>query len=391
MANLFKRLLRFFANTLGGVSSSTASNSKNTIDQNIDLAENISLDNVDLVIAINQKSFFPAIKLAKQKHSLFIVDIDEDFNKNLDISAQSSNIDIIFASNRVLATKYEKKLKRHIAVSRHAVKYSMLQKTIDIKKLYHLIDDTQLLVFDAQIIHSNSSQNLKQSLTFLAQLLAHLPRHIHLIITGDKEENLIFNQLKKTYEKYNCISRAHFYVEHLESIKYPISYDNIDLALLLDTTNHQTPDQYFKYLHYQVPIFTSDFADANQLIVDANIGQILNHQNAKLWAHEILDMLNFSLNKRNKIKSALKDQKTLISWEQESDHYMRSVLKAHQPSHEGQLNAIIVDISTDQITSRANNIGYMLREQNIEVSILTPKFPIVHSPLTSNIKYIKIS
>lgn len=364
----------------------------------LDLTKNLSSTELDLIIAINEDSVIPADNLAIKTKSQTIIDLHLEPNdqnmSNLRFGNALSSADIVFSPNRKLATRLEKKLKRHIVISRHLTKQPSVKKYIDLKKVYHLIDDTQLILFDANICHpviAKPFDLLKHNLIFLAALLSQLPRHIHVVVTGGIEENNIFDKHKQLFEKHNCLSRIHFYIENLEAIKYPLDYSNIDIALLLSDQENHIPSQYFKYLHEEVPIFTTQFADANQLIMSADIGKLFDHQNSEIWAEEILELLNLSLAKRDELLEKIKTQKQNMNWQVEADHMMSSIMNVFDDKNTDKLTAAIVDLSIDQITDRAQNIGSLLVERGFDVSILTPRLPITLAPISHNIEYIKVS
>ncbi|MBL1242678.1 MAG: hypothetical protein COB13_012570 [OCS116 cluster bacterium] len=399
MVNFIKQFLRF--TKLERLFDKPDSATNPTIDsyEDLDLTENLALETVDLVLAINENSVVPAKNLATKKASLIIVDLNHlpnaDNQQNPRFKAALSAADLVFSANRKLATALEIDFSRHITISRHVQERKVQNKYIDLKKVFHLIDDTQLIIFDAKICHPFLSQPhdlLKHNFTFIATLLGQLPRHIHIIVTGSRIENKIFDQHKNIFDKYNCASRVHFYTENLEAIKYPIDYGNIDIALLLGDQDGHTPNQYYKYLHEQVAIFATEFADANQLVTSANIGQIFDDTNLNEWTKAILTFLELSQAKRDTLQKALRKQKLHINWQRETEHFISSIMNIITTTVKtNRLSAVIVDLSKDQITDRTHDIGYMLVEQDMDVSILAPFLPVIHAPQSSNIEYIKVS
>ncbi|MCJ8324764.1 MAG: hypothetical protein HRU29_05095 [Rhizobiales bacterium] len=398
MTKIFSQIVNLF-----GISKLFRSGSRQRPKLNIsyadlDLTKNLSSTELDLIFAINEDSVIPANNLALKTQSQTIIDLHLEPNDqnmgNARFSHALSSADIVFSPNRKLATMLEKKLQRHIVISRHLTKQASVEKYIDLKKVYHLIEDTQLILFDANICHpfiAKPYDMLKHNLMFLAALLGDLPRHMHVVVTGGIEENNIFDKHKQLFEKHNCQSRIHFYVENLEAIKYPLDYSNIDIALLLSDQENHLPSQYFKYLHEEVPIFATKFADANQLILSADIGKIFDHQNSEIWAKEILELMNLSLVKRDELLEKIKTQKQHLNWQVEADHLMSSIMNVLDGDNSDKLTAAIVDLSDDQITDRAQNIGTLLVEQGFEVSILTPRLPVTLAPVGHNIEYIKVS
>ncbi|MGL1922258.1 MAG: hypothetical protein OCD03_14625 [Hyphomicrobiales bacterium] len=358
--------------------------------EDLDLSENLSLETIDLIFAVNEDSVIPARNLASARKSRLIIDLNRLPNsKNLNNARFNSALtssDLIFSANRQLATQLELNLKRHINISRHLSYFEPHQKYIDLKKVYHLIDDTQLIIFDA-----NKSHNFKNDLTFIANLLAELPRHIHIVITGTQLENKVYSQHLNLFDAHNCTSRAHFYVENLEAIKYPIDYSSIDIALILEQNFQHTPPQYYKYLHEKVVIFANSFSDSNQLISSADIGQTFTDQNIETWKIAINSYLNLSEAKRDDYSDKLELQKQHINWKSETDHLISSTLNLHQNTPADSLHAVIVDLSIHNITERTHSLGHMLVEQGMNVSILAPFLPAIHAPQTSNIEYIKVS
>lgn len=399
MVNLFKQLLHFIK--LNQLFNKPDSSISSPIDsyEDLDLTENLALESIDLVLAINENSIIPAKNLATQKNSPIIVDLNhlpnEDNLKNARFIAALSQADLVFSANRKLATTLEIEFNRHITISRHVQERKVQNKYIDLKKVFHLIDDTQLIIFDAKICHpflAKPYDLLKHNLTFIATLLAQLPRQVHVIVTGSRAESQVFDQHNNIFDKHNCTSRVHFYTENLEAIKYPIDYDSIDLAMLLGDQHGHIPNQYYKYLHEQVAIFSTEFADANQLVTSANIGQIFEAANCTEWATAILTFLELSQAKRDTYKKALRQQKQHINWQRESEHLINSIMNIVTATVKtDKLCAVIVDLSKDQITDRTHDIGYMLVEQDIDVSILAPFLPVIHAPQSSNIEYIKVS
>lgn len=390
MINLFRHFLRLIGLNRWVKPSDAQLILSSDSYEDLDLSENLSLESIDIILAINEDSVIPAKNLATQKNSLSIVDLSCLPNPrkldNARFNAALSSSDLVFSANRELATKLEETLNRHIIISRHTTYFEPHQKYIDLKKVYHLIDDTQLVIFNA--IHS---QNLAGDLAFLASLLSDIPRHIHFIVTGGQAENKIFGQQSSVFGQFNCTSRMHFYVENLEAIKYPIDYASIDIALILGENHAQTPTQYYKYLHEEVAIFATNFADSNQLITSPEIGQIFDGYNIEAWKIAINTFLNLSQTKRDETVEKLRLQKQHINWQSETDHYISSTLNMLETNDTDPLQAVIVDLSKQKISDRTHNLGYMLIEQGINVSIIAPFLPMIHPPFASNIEYIKVS
>lgn len=398
MINLFKYFLNFIKPNQVSLKSDSNINIPFDSYEDLDLSKNLTLDTINLIIAINENSIIPAKNLATQKDSLTIVDLSHLPNinnlQNPRFKAALTSANLVFSANRKLATALEIDFNRHITISRHVTEQKPQTKYIDLKKVHHLIDDTQLIIFDAKICHPFLTQPydlLKNNLTFIATLLAQLPRHIHVIVTGTQAENKIFGKHKKIFDEHNCTSRIHFYTENLEAIKYPIDYSNIDIALLLGDQNTHIPNQYYKYLHHEVAIFTTEFADANQLVTSANIGQVFNNPNVQQWAIAIISFLTKNQMNPSELKANLQQQKQHINWQQENDHFINSIMNIVDSEMNEKLNTLIVDLSKDQITDRTHDIGYMLTKQNMNVSILAPFLPIIHAPQSNNIEYIKLS
>lgn len=403
MVNLFRHFLHLTKLDQLFTNRSAVSNQTTVSYEDLDLSENLSLDDVDLIFAINENSVIPAKNLATKKDSFTIVDLDQQPQpktmENVRFKSALATSDIIFSASRQLAKALEQSLARHIIISRHLTEQKTQTKYINLKKFYHLINDTQLIIFDATINQNQQTKPdslLKDNFTFIAKLMNKLPRYIHVIITGGRTENDVFNQNKSIFDKHDCASRVHFYIENLEAIKYPIDYSNIDIALLLGVQSNLTPSQYYKYLHEELVIFSTEFADANQLVTSANIGQIFDSQdiqekNIEHWSNSILSFLNSSEVKRYEFKDNLRIQKQHINWLSEAKHFINSIMNVKAIDQTKKLRAVIVDLSKNQITTRTHNIGYMLVEQNIDVSILAPFLPVVHSPISNNIEYIKVS
>ena len=399
MVNLFKQLLSFIK--LGRLFANPDSFISSTIDsyEDFDLTENLTLDSIDLVLAINENSVIAASNLATKKDALTIIDLNHLPNKNSQqnprFKAALNTAHLVFSANRKLATALEIDYNRHITISRHVQERKMQSKYIDLKKIFHLIDDTQLIIFDAKICHpflSKPYDLLKHNLTFIATILAQLPHQTHVIVTGSHAESKIFDKHKNTFDKHNCATRVHFYIENLEAIKYQIKYSNIDIALLLGDQEDHTPNQYYKYLHEQVAIFSTEFADANQLVTSANIGKVFKGTNCDQWVTAISTFLLLSQTKRDIFKKALNQQKQQINSQRESQHFINSIMNIITTTAKtDRLSAVIVDLSKNQITDRTHDIGYMLVAQDINVSILAPYLPVIHAPQSSNIEYIKVS
>ncbi|NRA86011.1 MAG: glycosyltransferase [Rhizobiales bacterium] len=392
-----KKFGRHFLNIFG-FGTFTKKNPTKNVDiekfEKFDLSKLLNNEPIDMVIAINEPAITPSINLANIKDAFTIIDLDHPIDDNKFTNALKE-VNLIFSANRQLATGLEKKLNRHIVISRHVKKNKSNTKYIDLKKVYHLIDDTQIIVFDANIQHSyGESPNdiFKQKLVFIAQILENLPRYVHLIITGGVTEKNIFKQYENIFEKHNCSTRVHFYTENLASFKYPLDFDNVDLALLLNTQNYYTPVQYYKYLSKEVPMISTEFADSNQLVTSANIGEIINNQDVEQWVTKIKKHLNASLTEKEKIKTNLQTQKKQINGSLEAKHFVNSIENMLTNCEKTQnLKACIVDLSNNKISDRTHNISYMLMEHGINVCVLTPFLPLSHTPLSHNIEYIKVS
>lgn len=364
----------------------------------LNLSKSQQDDNVNIVIARNDYSVIAAHDFAKQKDSHFIVDLTNlpstEHIEQTEFIEALKNANLLFTGNRAVAKLLENELKRHINISRHTTEILPFDKYIDLKKVFHLIDDVQIILFDSRnenISRSDYKKHLHKQFGFLSLLLQNLPRQTHIIVTGSKQESKYFSQYSQQFEQLDATSRIHFYTENLASIKYPVDHANVDLAIIIEEDGYSIPDQYYKYLHEEVVIFSSSFAESNQLITSAEIGKTFETLDIEQWSTEIRAFLNLSLNKRSQYAHNITIQKSKINWQKEAEHFYSSINNNLAQPINTATSIYIVDLSLETISSRTDNICNILKDYNPKITVVTPNLPIAHTPMTNGVNYIKVS